>query len=33
MLEIYDEIIGDYIKLSKKKNIPILVATGLRQTP
>ena len=33
MLEIYDKIIGDYIKLSKKKNIPILVATGLRQTP
>lgn len=32
MLEIYDKIIGDYIELSNK-DIPVLIATGLRQTP
>jgi hypothetical protein len=32
MLEVYDRIIGDYIKLSKTKN-NLLIATGLRQTP
>lgn len=32
MLKIYDKIIGDYIELSKK-DIPILIATGLRQIP
>ncbi len=31
MLTIYDKIIGDYINLSK--TTPILIATGLRQTP
>jgi len=32
MLEIYDKIIGDYIKLSKNSS-PVLIATGLRQIP
>ena len=32
MLEVYDRIIGDYIKLNKK-NIKIIFSTGLRQIP
>jgi hypothetical protein len=32
MLEVYDQIIGDYLKLSKNKN-PILISTGLSQVP
>ena len=30
MLEVYDKIIGDYLKLSKNK---LMISTGLRQTP
>jgi len=32
MLEVYDRIIGDYLKLSKNKN-QLLISTGLRQVP
>ena len=32
MLEVYDKIIGDYIKLSKNEHY-LLIATGLRQVP
>ncbi|MDA8851740.1 hypothetical protein N9J04_03100, partial [Candidatus Pelagibacter sp.] len=32
MLEVYDKIIGDYIKLSKNEHC-LLIATGLRQVP
>ena len=31
MLEVYDLIIGDYLKLSKENNL--LISTGLRQVP
>jgi len=32
MLEVYDKIIGDYLKLSKNEN-QLMISTGLRQTP
>tara|TARA_Y100000389_G_scaffold205060_1_gene262578 strand:- start:1500 stop:2813 length:1314 start_codon:yes stop_codon:yes gene_type:complete len=32
MLEVYDQIIGDYLRLSKNKN-HLLISTGLRQIP
>ena len=32
MLEVYDQIIGDYLKLSKKEN-QLLISTGLQQVP
>ena len=32
MLEVYDKIIGDYLKFSKNKN-QLMISTGLRQTP
>ena len=32
MLEVYDKILGDYIKLSKNGKC-LLIATGLRQVP
>ena len=32
MLEVYDKIIGDYLKLSKNKN-QLLISTGLSQVP
>ena len=32
MLEVYDKIVGDYLKLSKNKN-KIIISTGLRQVP
>ena len=32
MLEVYDEIIGDYIRISKNKN-QLLISTGLTQVP
>lgn len=32
MIEVYDKIIGDYLKLSQNKN-PILISTGLSQVP
>ena len=32
MLEVYDQIIGDYLKLSKNEN-KLLISTGLRQIP
>ena len=32
MLEVYDKIIGDYLKLSKNEN-QMMISTGLRQTP
>jgi hypothetical protein len=32
MLEVYDQIIGDYLKLSKNKN-QLIISTGLRQVP
>ncbi len=32
MLELYDEIIGDYLKLSKNEN-QLFISTGLRQVP
>ena len=32
MLEVYDEIIGDYLKISSNDK-KILISTGLRQVP
>ena len=32
MLEVYDQIVGDYLKISKNGN-ELLISTGLRQVP